>query len=228
MAKTMSDWIIAMQTKGLESLAKSIHTNKIEDAKRLENSGLPVFKGMRLPYREFHKQNQDLIKFLKSCEGVVIRALPINPKLPRRYKIGVRSFEECEEFLRHHVKKGQEYEVYITEWEAQERSAIIISNPKEVRLEVGRCNLDELSHEENCSLSCRIDLTRIGHLENKTEWGKKGDKKDRKTMQKALRDLELTRDTFNPLFRRGYFELVLTQSGKIKFVDYKINPMYLK
>ena len=218
-----------MKSKGLESLAAAFHSEKVEDAKRLEKSGLPVFRGYRLPYPEFKKENSELIDFLRSCKkGVVIRALPQTPKLPRRYKIGVKGFEPCLGFLKQNVVQGNTYIVYLTEWEPQDKSAIIISGQRELRAEVGNCSLDELSHGRICTLSGIIDFTRIGHVEDKTIWQRKGDLRDRKFLNQALRFLELTRDSFNPLYRRGYFELISTESGKVKFVDYKINPMYIK
>lgn len=227
--QTMSDWIISMKEKGLRDFATSLHSEKIEDSKRLENSGLPVFRGLRLDYQDFNEQNHSLMNFINSCrKGVVIRALPQTPNLPRRYKIGAQGYCECEQFLRRNVVKDNNYVVYITEWEPQNRAAIIISNPKRVLVEVGKCSLDDLSHGGNFTLSCNIDLTSVGHLENKIIWTKRGDHKDQKVMKKALRTLELTRDSFNPYFKRGYFELVSTISGHVKFVDYKVNEMYLK
>jgi len=228
MGETMSDWTISMREKGLKDLAKSFHTEKKEDAKRLENSGLPGFEGIRIPYCKFKRNNRKLMNFLEEYKSFTIRALPEDSNLPRRYEKRVRNFKGCAKFLKKNVKKGQDYKVYITKQEPQERSAIIISNDQEVRVEVGICDLDKLSHGGNYTLSCRIDLTKTGHLENKIECSKEGDKKDKETMKRALRFLELTRDSFNPLFIKGYFELILTRSGKIKFVDYKINQMYLK
>lgn len=229
MGETMSDWIISMKARGLQDLANGFHSEKVEDLKRLEESGLPVFSGLSVAYFNFKRENAELMIFLKSCvEGIVIRALPNTPQHPRRYKIGVKGFEECEKFLRENVVSGAEYNVYMSEWEPQDRSAIIISSPEKVLLEVGSCGLDELSHGGDTTLSFKIDLTKIGHLENKATWTKQGDSRDREVAKQALKEITLNPDSFNPLYLRGYFEIVATTRGKVKFVDYKINQLYLK
>lgn len=227
--ETMSDWEIAIRNAGRVNSANAIHTDKIEDAERLRKSGLPQYRGLQLPYNKFMRDNRGLSDFLEFCKGgVVIRALPQTKDLPRRYKIGVNGFEECLAFLKENVVQGESYIVYLTEWEPQSKSGIVISNAGGLRAEIGNCGLDELSHGRDPTLSCTINLTKIGHLEDKIVWQRRGEPEDRIFLERILKTLELTRDRFNPHYRRGYFELVLTENGKIRFVDYKVNSNYLK
>ncbi len=190
---------------------------------------MPIFLGLSISYPEFNNQNKTLIDFLRVCDkGIVIRALPNTPKYPRRYKIGVRGFEECVRFLEESIAPGIEYTIYMTEWEPQDRSAIIISSPERVLLEVGSCGLDELSHGGETNLRLGVNFTKIGHLEDKTSWLKQGDPRDRQVASQALKEITLNPDSFNPLYMRGYFEIVGTTSGKVRFIDYKVNEMYLR
>ena len=225
---TISDWIKEGRGKGLEKAVDKFHTEKLEDSRRLENSGLPVYEGMVLHYLDFHSANKDLMDFLNKHYGFVVRAIPL-PSWPRRYKIGVRNFKECIDFLQGVVGgNGGLYSVYITGWEQQIKSGIIFSNPRKVIAEVGECGLDELSHGHNPVASCIIDLTGVGHITDKATWLKEGGFKDQEFLWKALKHIELSRDSFNPHYRKGYFEFAQTKSGRILFVDYKINSMYLK
>ena len=143
---TISDWVVSMQEVGLEVLATSFHSEKIENAKRLESSGLPIAKSFRLSYYNFSKENLELRKFLNACNQVVIRALPRDKKHPRKYKIGVQGFEECFRFLQESMNPGVDYDVYLTEFEPQDRSGIIISTSQRILIDIGTCSLDELSH----------------------------------------------------------------------------------
>lgn len=234
---TISDWIKEGNKRGIEKSVKEFHTEKSEDDKRLIRSGLPCFDRFEVPYSHFSEQNKTLMKFLSKYSEFVIRALPI-PKesnLPRRPKIGVKSLEECLDFLQELfstdealIGKEQLYKISLVERKPTKGAGIIFSTPKKVIAELGYCGLDELSHGHNPVASFVIDFSRVGHLENKTIWLKEGNNKDRILMWNALRYLELSRDSFNPHYMRGYFEFLVLKDNRVVFWDYKVNEMYLK
>lgn len=237
MGETISDWIIAGKNKGLEGAVKDFHTEKLEDDRRLIESGLPVFDRFETPYSDFFKQNKALMKFLSRYNSFIIRALPVKGKndLPRRPKIGLHSFEECKKFLlklfsedKAMVGNEKFYNVSLVEHAKNRGSGIIVSNPRKVLVDLGKCNLEQLSHGYNPTLSCNIDLTGVGHITDKIKWLIEGNPRDKEIMWKALRYIELSRDTFNPYYMRGYFEFIILEKDRIVFWDYKINPMYLK
>ncbi|MEE9525572.1 MAG: hypothetical protein V3V78_03125 [Candidatus Woesearchaeota archaeon] len=230
MVGTISDWIISLKKEGLEDFAERYHTEKSIDDKRLIDSGLPAFDRMKIGYHEFTEENVG--EFLSEYERFIVRALPAKGRsdLPRRPKIGVKTYEECKKFLNELFSgelKGEEdnYNVSLVEIAENKGSGIIISRSNDVLIEIGSCGLMELSHGADPDLSCRIDLAGIGHITDKMCWGKG---KDEKTVRSVLKYIELTRDNFSPLFMRGYFEFVITNKNDIKFWDYKVNDMYLK
>lgn len=235
---TISDWVIALEKQGLEQLAKGLHSDKKEDDKRLVKLGIPVFDRLeQIPYKEFTEENKRVTAFLEKYDRFVVRAIPIKGKsdLPRRPKIGVYTFEECQAFLDELFSQdpkliGQEenYNVSLVENEPTIGSGIIISNPpKEVLIEVSSDGLDVLSHGEvDPPLSCRIDLKGLGHITDKLHWERKNPRLV-DTMWKALRCIELSRDNFNPHFKKGYFEFLVTEKERIVFWDYKANEAYL-
>jgi len=229
MGKTISDWLIVAEQEQID--IDGFHTVKLEDYQRLKNSGLPVFNDFQLPYSQFNRNNVELTNFLSIYKGFVIRLLPNTKKIPRKYKIGVKSFEECKNFLEKSAE-GEDKWIYIvllTEYELSKGSGIIISNPREVRVEIGDFGIDELSHGKDPLISCLIDLTGIGHITDKMQWGKnKWTLENEREVLRSLRHIELTRDIFNPLYMRGYFEFVISEDKRIRFLDYKTNENYLR
>ena len=94
---TVSDWIIAAE--GTNANLGDFHTAKLENQARLNASGLPVFKDLRIPLTEFNRENKELTDFLEQYNPVVIRALPKIKALPRRFRLDVNDYEGCLNFL---------------------------------------------------------------------------------------------------------------------------------
>ncbi|MBR9691843.1 hypothetical protein GOV06_03570, partial [Candidatus Woesearchaeota archaeon] len=130
MSGTISDWIIEMEKRGFSETAKEFHSDKLTDYQRLKNSGLPIFDDFRTPYSRFCKHNPELMDFLAKYPSFCIRALPNNPDLPRRFELGVKSFEDCKKFLDETLdpELGDRYDVLISEYGQEDpatRSGII-------------------------------------------------------------------------------------------------------
>ena len=233
MKKTISDYVVKLRSLGLEKQAENFHTEKIKDMERLRKSGLPQFNWLKLPYSEFNIQNTELIDFLSKYNGFVIRALPTEQGykkgFTRRSKRGFFSFEDCKDFLTSIIKTNRNYyDVGITNWEPTKCGGIIISKAENLRAEFD-IELDQLEHGETIPfISFLIDFTKLGHISDKTTHYLKQTFKNEKLSRKVLDCLTLNKDSFNPLFKRGYFEFVITKTNKIRFLDYKVNPMYLK
>ncbi|MFZ5955469.1 MAG: hypothetical protein ACOYT4_03510 [Nanoarchaeota archaeon] len=226
MTGTISDWIISGDKQGFSSI-NDYHTNKFEDYLRLKKSGLPTFEDYITPIEEFKDANVNLKRFLDSHKTFTVRAIPNTKELPRRYKIGVKNFEECISFLEKNIEGNRNnYTVFLTEYERNKYSGIIISNSQKVLIEIGQGNLDELSHGKDPLITCRINLDAIGHMQNKIEWIRYNEQ-NKDLILRSLKYLELNHDHFNPLYRRGYFEFIITEGDKIKFLDFKTNENYL-
>jgi len=234
MVGTISDWIITMEKTGLEESAKAFDSDKLQDYERLKQSGLPTFDDFIVPFGKFQRGNKDLEEFLAKYSGFVIRAIPNTKELPRRYKIGVYNFEDCQRFLEEHVQRENQdrYSVFLTEHEPTDWAGIIISRSKDVLIEVAQSGLDELSHGlviptgghfvqhgQNHFRSMRYNTENV--QERELMW---------RVLQYLRRDLPTDSDLFpNVDFMKGYFEFVKTQkTDKIKFLDFKINEAYLK
>ena len=242
---TMSDWIINMRKAGKSDLAERFHTEKFEDHERLKNSGLPVFGDLMVTYEKFKRENEALMDFLFRCYAVVIRAIPRTHNLPRRHKIGLRSFEECEKFLRRVVEESgtKEYDILFTEWEPASYAGNIISRENDLLIEL----IDEGYH--SLLAHGKIIPSVTGHFAHhglnhyRSMVFNSEDIKQRRLVWRTLqflteavidsRDLEesLSSQVSVPgfVFRKGYFEFVVAEKdSKIRFIDYKVNPMYLK
>ncbi|MBU0907610.1 MAG: hypothetical protein KKE05_05645, partial [Nanoarchaeota archaeon] len=143
MGGTVSDWIIEMQKRAFAD-ATALHSEKLEDYRRLKESGLPTFEDLIISFPEFNEGNEALRNFLARYDSFVVRAIPGTKELPRRYKIGVKDFGECMQFLRENVRPedGGKYSVFLTEFEPQTMSGAVISRGDEVLIEIARGNLD--------------------------------------------------------------------------------------
>jgi len=161
--------------------------------------------------------------------------LPPTKDFPRRYKLGIKNLEECEEFFgsvfEEHGKMEESYRsqfvILASEMEEQVKAGIIFSSRKSLIIEVSNEGLDKFSHGGKPSTGFFIDYSKIGHLENKSQWTGRKSHEDKKLIKDVLRYITLNPDSFNPLFVYGYFEFVQTKTKQIKFVDYKANEAYL-
>ncbi len=239
---SMYDWNIAMQERGMKKLAKQFTINRMKDDERLKNSGLPYFKNFVTDCKNFNKQNQDLMEFISSYNEFMVRVLPLPQRkdLPRRFKRGgVYTFEHCKDFLdklfaQDKELKGNEdfYKISLSETEVNLAGGNIVSTPSKVIIECkreinGKEGLSGLCYGENPDLTGIIDLTKLGHLQDKITWiPKKSNLKP--VLLKTLSYIELTRDSFNPFFMRGYFEWLYVKSKRIVFWDYKVNKFFQK
>ncbi|MDD5177901.1 MAG: hypothetical protein PHT54_01290 [Candidatus Nanoarchaeia archaeon] len=227
--KNMSHWIIEAEKHGIS--LNGFHTSKLEDLKLLINSKLPMFETHILPYLDFINSPSYAEDFLKKAPSLVILAIPDTASLPRAHKMGISSYDECKNFL---IQKGVDqnknnYSVVLINPEGEnKKGGIIISRDTGLLLEVVDGTVEDISYGINPSISYQIDFTRVGHLEDKVIWNKGGSFEDKKLVKSILSYLTLNPDSFNPLFLRGYFEVVITQTDEIKFIDYKVNKMYLK
>ena len=234
MSGMISDWIIAMDRAGITDLAADFHTKKLEDDERLIKSCLPITPGFKLQYTDFSRDNKALMAFLAEHpvdlhHDFVTRAIPDGPDLTRRFKVPTKSYEEIGDFLRQEIAEGNEhrYSVFLTARETNRSCGVIISRDTDVMVEIGGDDLPALCHGEDPVASCYIDLTGVGHLENKMHWGIEGTHDAQRLVRRSLDLIELTRDSFNPHYRKGYFEFVVTEvTDRVLFVDYKVNPRY--
>jgi len=231
--KTISDWIIALRKIGLEDIAQKFDSNKLEDNERLKKSGLPVFAEFIAPIREFNRDNNSLMNFLGKYNDFVVRAIPKTKDLPRRYKIGVKTFEECEEFLKENVKPENTsvYSVFLTERVESEWSGVILSGEKEIFIDIARAGLDSLSHGEVVPIGGRFAFHDFNHFRTMRYYNT-DDARERETIWDSLQSITkgndlLDSDQFPNLnLMRGYFEFVITLDKRIVFLDYKIKEGY--
>jgi len=223
--QTISDWIISME-KLSPGLSKSLHSEKRQDIQRLANSGLPVTEGFKISYVNFLKQPKRLIKFLKSYNQFVVRALPNTPKLPRRYKKYLKNYEQASNFLKSVIKTKNIYDVFITHQPSEKYSGIISLSPAIAVVELGTIGLDKFSHglgTRNGGIFLNSGSNKFSLFETYSTGKRKTSDKLTNYMHQSLR--YITKADF-PI-RQGYFEFLISKEDKIYFVDYKINEGYL-
>lgn len=247
LGKSMYDWKIAMYKAGLEKEARDFEFDRIADDERLVQSGFPYFKRIVIPYKVFIKEPKKLKEFMLKYKEFMIRVLPSPEKkdLPRRYKIGgVYNFKDCKEFLNYLFSKDKElignqefYNISLTEHEFTDIGGNLISNQQRVIIESKKSNknksgLAALCEGQNPDLSCVIDLSMQGYLNEKINWIPEITDNNRKIfeiMLRALSYIELIRDRSDPLYMKGYFEWLHTKkSDRIIFWDYKNQEIFYK
>ncbi len=243
----MYDWKIAMHKAGLREEAIAFEFDRVQDDERLEKSGLPYFRKIVIPHKDFIQEPKKLREFMSRYNEFMIRVLPVPEKknLPRRYKMGgVYNFKDCKEFLDYLFSNDSElisnekfYSISLAEHEFTDIGGNLVSNQQRVIIESKKSRknkggLAALCEGENPDLSCIIDLSIPGHLNEKTSWIPEINEKNRKISEIMLRTLsyiELIRDKFNPFYLRGYFEWLHTRkSDRIVFWDYKDKEIFYR
>jgi len=248
MGKTISDFIKSAEQSSIKELqdwAKRIHTDKMSDLERLGTLDLPQYALFNLAYTDFNKNNRDLTDFFNRCifdnMKFVVRAIPTNEGKKHGYtrnpRIGLKDFEESDQFLKSVIKSGEEnlWGVGITSISPQIYGGVIISGIKDDsgcrRFVYGELSehLDKLTAgEEDPLASFLLDRGGLGHIENKTKWLLEKDLLAKQLLWKCFRTYIARGESFNPLIWEGYFEFVVTEKREFKFVDYKDNEEYLK
>jgi len=242
---SMYDWKIAMYNAGLDKEARDFEFDRLADDERVVQLGLPYFKRIVIPYKDFIQEPEELKEFMLKYEEFMIRVLPSPEKkdLSRRYnKEGIYNFKDCKNFLDYLFSKDKElignekfYNISLTEHEFTDICGVLVSNQQRIILESKKSNknkggLDALCGGENPNLSYIIDLSIFGYLNEKTSWIPQINKKNKRIseiMLRALSYVELTRDRLNPFYMRGYFEwLHAKKSDRIIFWDYKDKEIF--
>jgi len=226
--KTMSNWETALRRDGEGELADKVHTEKSEDMIRLQQSGLPQFDYLEIPYADFTENNRQLIefisKYIQQGKGFCIRALPTEEgrkrELTREPTKGYLNYESMENFLEK-VIRGDEnlWTIGLSDWEPNEYGGIIVIKNFSARGEITR-ELDRLTAgKENPLAGFKFD----GEF-GRAKWYIE---KEESAKEELWRAFQIVGE--NPRTnRKGYFEFIVTEkSGEIKFLDYKINETYL-
>ena len=109
-------------------------------------------------------------------------------------------------------------------------AGIIISRNNDVLIEVAKGNLDILAHGQVTPVGGHLARCGNDHF-RRMRYSTTG-RSQRELMWNALQLLKTNQrqEDFIPDldFMKGYFEFVVTEKGgKIKFLDYKVNPAYL-
>jgi len=215
----MSKWISALD-KVDKTLARRLKTQKLEDYERLKATGLPIFADFSCPYLEFTRQNQDLLDFLEKYQGFIIRAIP-NKKGNRKHKIGVKTYEDCLSFLKQ-ATQSPDYTILLTEHEPTCKSGIVFLDLI-TRIEVGNMSLSSLEHGKGKPFQGRFyhpSPSEFRTLGFNTQNKRHNKLEMQNLMLKALNEIARSQ------LEKGYLEFVVTKKGKIRFLDYKINPAY--
>ena len=247
MAKqSMCDWQSDILKKDLPKLAKAFNINRQDDIKRLKSSGLPYFHNFVTDYANFSQENLDLMQFFLDNNEFMVRILPkkFAKGFPRTYKRGnLFTFENCKEFLdftfnqnSDYKNKQEFYDIYLAETEVNRAGGVILSNIEGVRMEIKKeskkkkdTGLSGLCYGDIPDQGMIVDLTGIGHVDDKTIWTYENKTKLNKVMKRALKHIQFPgKDNFNPHFMRGYFEFLHTASDRIVFWDYKNQDFFQK
>ena len=232
---TMSHWEVAMRKAGFVDRADGLHSEKLKDMLRLRESGLPQFAFLDIPYTDFLRDSSLVGDFIRRYGGICVRALPNNEGakrgFTRAYKMGYLSLEECSRFLHDKIVNNRElWDISLTEWAPNKAGFVIISGERHVLGEIGR-SLEDLSHGKEEPLArFTIDCSLVGHVIDKTIWEAKGRHKShyQKLLWNAFQYICIPGGNFDPYCLRGYFEGAVIQDGRVKFLDYKVNEIYLQ
>jgi len=223
---------------------------KTEDLRRLRQLNVPHFKFYSCPYLDFTQKNKKLIEFLSRHKGFFVRVLPTRPGLDKKFTSGLCSYEECRAFADPFVKGNEDnYEMVLSEWAPDDYGGVIIfeqRRPKSERFIKGEIAksitlevVDEKGEQSEVELTglqalCLsivdpsagfvINTDVVGHIEDKVNWYSVKTPEAKSLLWKTFRSIPIG-DSFNPLFKEGYFEFTIANS-RPRFVDFKANPAY--
>lgn len=223
---TISDWVIKMKDSHSD-LAESLHSTKKQDNERLRDSGLPIYEDIKLSYQDFLKNPVKIKEFLQTYGNVCVRALPRTSKLPRKYKLNVKSLEEATEFLDSSVQDPKIYDILVSEQQAQKYSGVIILTPDTATIEIGKSRLDRFSHGDGKRYVGTFDNIGLNKFKPKDFSGNYKlpiNLRIKTLMNRALHCIKSSKEICN----RGYFEFVVTDQNDIKFLDFKVAEGYFK
>jgi hypothetical protein len=215
--KTMSDLEKLAREKKIPGILGKV-TLKQDKMRILLESRLPQFGGIILPYSEFNRDNNELIKFMEEHrelrDGFCVRALPnldgIDLGFTRRFKYGFLSFKDCKCFLSGAIKDKKDcYDVGLTSWLPNLYGGVIVSGKEQVVGELGRKVNKITAGEETPLASLVIDK------ERGEQWYKEDEGKDC-----LCNALSIINRTFESIWDKGYFEFVAITSEDIRFIDY--------
>lgn len=245
LGRTMSDWEKAARAVGLEKYADSIHTDRTKDFDLLQASGLPQDNRLSLPYEEFTQNNSVLKKFLedhiKRGDGFCVRAIPtregFKQGFTRKYKKGLLDFRGCKEFLDGIIGDNRRlFWVELTNWIPSVYGGVIIANAEEgfVIGEIAK-DLAGLTGMEETEIKSGRPLASFNFSMNdptkfpvrKLYWQRAEDERARGILYEAVRKHVLVGEWDELQIRSGYYEFVFGDSG-LRFVDFKLHPMFLK
>ncbi|MDD5253720.1 MAG: hypothetical protein PHG05_01270 [Candidatus Nanoarchaeia archaeon] len=230
MDKNISDWVIAAEKERID--LGRFHSDKLEDWRRLKGSGLPIYDFIIVHVEDIKAGDPLVSNFLNKYPRFVVYAIPNTKEMPRRYKLNLKSFEECNNFLRETInpRDCKKYTIILEDYGVGDKiGGVIISKNSEVLIEAAEGTLEKMSHGDiPLFLSCKIDLGKVGHIENKMEWFIGKNNLNMKFVRFIIDYIDLAKDIFNPHLMKGYFEFIITNNDELKFLDYKINEMYLK
>lgn len=139
MAGTMSHWEVAARKRGFVEYADAVHTEKLEDLRRLRFSGLPQFDLFQCTYLDFNRGNEELMEFIEKYlelgQGFCVRALPTEEGasrgLTRKHKLGFMDFKFMKCSLAGYIQRDRElFDVGLSNWEPAEYGGIFIEKRK--------------------------------------------------------------------------------------------------
>lgn len=237
----MSDWekLIWERLRDYKYF-ESIKTNKTIDLDNLEKSGLPCDDRISVPYRVFTRKNKELISFLEKYisegDGFCVRAIPTsegrNKGFTRKPTFGFLDFDGCKKFLEEVIGKNTDlFSVEITNWRPNKYGGVIIANEKEgfvigeIANDLAALTGEEGPNEEGSPLaSFRFDLQ---DPISKLKWYRAEDKKAQQGLYEVVRKYVLVGEWNDLKVNPGYYEFIFRE-GELKFVDFKLYPMFLK
>lgn len=146
MEETLSDWGRALREYGLAKEAERFDENNTGIAVYLEKLGLPHQRELIVDGNDFYKRTEDVDKFIKEEGLTIVRLLPKNPDMKRKYRLRIESLEECLKYLS--SEKLSDYKISISRMDDTGKGGVYVSNDKGTFIDMVDEIPERLTHGE--------------------------------------------------------------------------------
>lgn len=225
--ENLSGWRAAMMENNacLEDFVKN--EDRLGALKRLAESGLPTYEFHFFGFEEFFSEEKRIMEIYERYEGrVVARAMPASRRYLQRYCFIDKPLHETKISLNESIapESRKDYTIVLNEYEPAHYCGIMLSEQDKLSIEMVRePNLENLAHghctpwhaEFTAAVKGALKAMRYKNVEAPEE---------RQNMWNAVKSISSMEyggafPYYEP--RCGYFEFVISDAGRIKFIDYK-------
>ncbi len=209
---TWSDWFKKAKEKGVP-LGKYLVINQPQDIDRLHNSGLPFYDFILIDGKDYNEKKEEIREFSKKYPKKWIRICNKNKKDERYYKLDLETYDDIISYIESLNVDIGNFNMQLFEYCDNKFGGNIVSEGDKVVIEIIAGTQGLVSSSGEPFFHGSMDA-----LGNLTFFEKEVPEKFRITAKNVINYIKISRNEF----LKGYFEFIVSDKGKIYFLDYKL------